>query len=295
VKSILRPLFIILLFASFAATQSTERTTWHTFATLSAPGATEATDVSFTGAYLHSVSVTVAGAPSTCTYKLQGSVDGSVWMDLSPATVCTSSTVFQAGPAAVEQVRGYLVSLSGGSSPTVRAAYIGVRGDAKGIPGILVPQAVSLPSSGNNALLWGWSGTPAWQSPSAGPASRTITTFSIQVLVADNTANVYDFAVYDHSGARIAHGSAAGSALGVGWNQVALAASGTVTDDTTLRWYLATSNCTSSCAQFGGVPQTVIYAPQAFGITTAGTAPSSISTPSITSANVPVVPLLGFN
>ncbi|MGA8762263.1 MAG: hypothetical protein WB562_05170, partial [Candidatus Sulfotelmatobacter sp.] len=293
-KSILRSLFVILLFTAFAAAQQSKQSAWHTFSPQSATGATQGWDVSFTGAYLHSISLTVTGAPSTCTYKLQGSVDGTIWMDLSPATACTSSTVFQAGPAAVNQVRGNLVSLSGGTSPTVTATYVGVNGATTNMPGVLVPQGVSLPNSGNNALLWGWSGYPAWQLPAAGAISRTINNLSITVLVADNSSNVYDFAVYNSSGTRIAHGSAAGSALTVGWNSVALAASGTVTDDTNPRWYLATTNCASSCAVFAGIPQSVIYAPQSFGITSAGTAPSSITPPSTTSASVPVVATLGF-
>jgi hypothetical protein len=113
VKSILRSLFIVLLFTSLVAAQ-TKQAAWHTFATQNATGATPGFDVSFTAAYWHSISLTVTGAPSACTYKLQGSVDGTIWMDLSPAVACTSSTAFQAGPAAVNQVRGNLVSLSGG-------------------------------------------------------------------------------------------------------------------------------------------------------------------------------------
>ena len=73
----------------------------------------------------HTVQLTVAGSPSTCTYRLEGSLDGSLWSDLSGTQSCTASVMFHVVDKPVSWLRGNLLTLSGGSSPTVQFTYQG--------------------------------------------------------------------------------------------------------------------------------------------------------------------------
>lgn len=74
----------------------------------------------------HTAELIVTGAPATCTYRLQGTRDGVTWFNISAADItCTSTTVaFEANKPAVT-IRGNLVTLTGGTSPTITLKYVG--------------------------------------------------------------------------------------------------------------------------------------------------------------------------
>lgn len=74
----------------------------------------------------HTIELVVTGGPTGCTYRLQGSRDGTTWFNISAADItCTTSTVaFENGKPAVS-VRGNLLTLTGGTTPSVTLKYIG--------------------------------------------------------------------------------------------------------------------------------------------------------------------------
>ena len=63
-------------------------------------------------------SVVVSGAPSAVTLNLEGSIDNISWFTLDTSTTTTSEMRHIANRG-VHYVRGNLVTLTGGSSPTV--------------------------------------------------------------------------------------------------------------------------------------------------------------------------------
>lgn len=97
-----------------------------TFVTQTAVGATATSGLMRGVPIAHTAELIVTGAPATCTYRLQGSRDGVTWFNLSAADlVCTASTVgFENGKPAVT-VRGNLLTLTGGTTPSVTLKYIG--------------------------------------------------------------------------------------------------------------------------------------------------------------------------
>ena len=97
----------------------------YTFTTQSAVGAT--TGRSLGGvAITHTTELIVTGAPATCTYRLQGSRDNSTWFNISAADItCTATTVAFVHGAPAQYVRGNLLTLTGGTAPTVTLKYIG--------------------------------------------------------------------------------------------------------------------------------------------------------------------------
>ena len=97
-----------------------------TFVTQSATGATATSGLMRGIPVWHTAELIVTGAPATCTYRLQGSRDGTTWFNLSAADVtCTTTTVaFESGKPAVS-VRGNLLTLTGGTAPTVTLKYVG--------------------------------------------------------------------------------------------------------------------------------------------------------------------------
>lgn len=102
-----------------------------TFATQSATGATSATLFSSTARIPgmpthHTAELIVTGGPAACTYRLQGSVDGTTWFNISAADVtCTSTTVAFESNKPAKNIRGNLLTLSGGTAPTVTLKYAG--------------------------------------------------------------------------------------------------------------------------------------------------------------------------
>lgn len=74
----------------------------------------------------HTSQLVVTGAPTGCTYRLQGSNDSVTWFDISASDItCTSSTVSHTVDKPSLYVRGNLLTLSGGTAPTVRLHYAG--------------------------------------------------------------------------------------------------------------------------------------------------------------------------
>lgn len=97
-----------------------------TFTTQSATGATASSGLMRGIAALHTAELIVTGAPATCTYRLQGTRDAVTWFNISASDItCTTTTVsFEANKPAV-QVRGNLLTLTGGTAPTVTLKYVG--------------------------------------------------------------------------------------------------------------------------------------------------------------------------
>lgn len=111
--------FLLLLVAAASIVAQTTRTFT---ASLTATGTTTATQVE---ANYHTVQVTVTGSPSACTVRLEGSLDNVNFFDLSGSQTCTSSTMFHVDGKPVSYVRANLLTLSGGTSPSVAVAYKG--------------------------------------------------------------------------------------------------------------------------------------------------------------------------
>lgn len=97
-----------------------------TFTAQTAVGATATSGLMRGIPIAHTAELVVTGAPTGCTYRLQGSRDGVTWFNISAADItCTSSTVaFENGKPAVS-VRGNLLTLTGGTTPSVTLKYIG--------------------------------------------------------------------------------------------------------------------------------------------------------------------------
>lgn len=95
------------------------------FDALGAVGVTASQSVE--GAARHTVTVTVSGAPATCTVNLDGSLDGVHWFDLSGPQNAAANTMFHVVDKPVTYVRGNLSALAGGTSPSVSISYMGVR------------------------------------------------------------------------------------------------------------------------------------------------------------------------
>lgn len=97
-----------------------------TFTTQTTTGATASSGLMRGIPLAHAIELIVTGGPATCTYRLQGTRDGTTWFNVSASDItCTSTTVaFESGKPAVS-VRGNLLTLTGGTSPTVTLKYIG--------------------------------------------------------------------------------------------------------------------------------------------------------------------------
>ena len=119
----------LLLFASGALAQTIfverffkAKIDW---AALSATGQTPSVDVSTVAPVRHTLSGTITGSPTTCTLKLEGSLDNTTWFDLSGSQSCTANFMFHVVDRHVDSVRVNLTALSGGTSPTVTLKYMG--------------------------------------------------------------------------------------------------------------------------------------------------------------------------
>lgn len=97
-----------------------------TFAAQTVTGATASSGLMRGIAIFHTIELIVTGAPTGCTYRLQGTRDAVTWFNISAADItCTSTTVsFEVQKPSV-QVRGNLLTLTAGTSPTVTLKYIG--------------------------------------------------------------------------------------------------------------------------------------------------------------------------
>lgn len=76
----------------------------------------------FTDAQHHTVQVNVV-SPATCSLRLEGSLDGKVWSDLSGAQVCTASTMFHVDGKPVVFVRVSLTAYSGDANGAVVSIF----------------------------------------------------------------------------------------------------------------------------------------------------------------------------
>lgn len=96
------------------------------FAAQSGTGATASTGGLRGTPVNHAIELIVTGGPAACTYRLQGSRDGSTWYNISASDItCTTTTVaFEANKPA-RMIRGNLLTLSGGTAPTVTLKYVG--------------------------------------------------------------------------------------------------------------------------------------------------------------------------
>lgn len=74
----------------------------------------------------HSIGLVTTGAPSGCTYRLQGSRDGTNWFNISASDItCTSTVLSNEASKPFPRVRGNLLTLTGGTAPTVTLHYVG--------------------------------------------------------------------------------------------------------------------------------------------------------------------------
>lgn len=98
----------------------------HNFAPQTAPGPTAEVDA---GAVVsHSIQLVVTGSPAVCAYRLQGSNSANAgrWYNISSDAIpCTADTVSFEANKPTRYVRGYLLTLTGGQSPSVALYYVG--------------------------------------------------------------------------------------------------------------------------------------------------------------------------
>lgn len=97
-----------------------------TFPAQTVVGATASSGLMRGIAINHTAELIVTGGPATCTYRLQGTKDAVTWFNISAADLtCTSSTVGFEANKPVVQIRGNLLTLTGGTSPTITLKYVG--------------------------------------------------------------------------------------------------------------------------------------------------------------------------
>lgn len=109
------------------ATKAFRPTVRNSFASQNATGATAAI-IPDNALKTHSIQLIVTGGPAGCTYRLQGSNDGgTTWFNVSQADITCTATVnaFEVDKPAA-RLRGNLLTLSGGTAPTVTLHYVGV-------------------------------------------------------------------------------------------------------------------------------------------------------------------------
>lgn len=117
----------IVVFLLLAVAAAWGQAATNQFPAQAAVGAGTGLNVAAVAPGRHTLQVAVTGSPTTCTVRLEGSLDGVSFFDLSGAQSCTSATMFHVADRVVLYVRPYVVSLSGGTSPTVRVRYLGAK------------------------------------------------------------------------------------------------------------------------------------------------------------------------
>lgn len=80
------------------------------------------------GAIEHTVQATVTGSPTAVQIDLEGSLDGTTWYKLaahnfSAGDISNQNTMFHVSSKMVTYVRVNVISLTGGSSPTITVLY----------------------------------------------------------------------------------------------------------------------------------------------------------------------------
>lgn len=98
-----------------------------TFPAQTAVGQTASSGLMRGIAIFHTIELITVGGPVACTYRLQGTRDGTTWFNISAAdiTCTTTSITFESAAKPAVQVRGNLLTLSGGTTPSVTLKYIG--------------------------------------------------------------------------------------------------------------------------------------------------------------------------
>ncbi len=120
-------LFVVLCLAGLASAQTVNtRTARVTVDKLASVTTSSTFDVSRLAPSKHTVAVVPSGSPTGCSIKLEGSLDGTTWFDLSGAQTCTSNVMVHVVDKPVDYVRVNLTALSGGTSPSVTVSYLGV-------------------------------------------------------------------------------------------------------------------------------------------------------------------------
>lgn len=116
-----------VLAVAIAGGCSGQSSAW-TWPTMTAAGNTASLSVVALAPSKHTLQVTVAGSPTGCAARLEGSLDGVGWFDLSGSQDCTSGSImFHVIERPVHYVRAVGITLSGGSSPSLKFRYMGVR------------------------------------------------------------------------------------------------------------------------------------------------------------------------
>lgn len=99
----------------------------NSFTAQNATGATAAFVADAGVLTMHNSQLVVTGGPATCTYRLQGSNDGgTTWYNISAADItCTATTNSVTVDVPAARIRGNLLTLTGGTAPTVTLHYAG--------------------------------------------------------------------------------------------------------------------------------------------------------------------------
>ena len=142
-KWFLRMAALMFVGSTLAMAQNQQGDVQHTFVTLTAPGNTPLFSTVIDSPYelpfihfplVHVVQAVVTGSPTACTFQLAGSAlrvsqnpTGSQILALGSgtATTCTSSTFLFITYQPVPTIQIQLLTLSGGTSPTVTFTYLG--------------------------------------------------------------------------------------------------------------------------------------------------------------------------
>lgn len=82
------------------------------------------------GCFMHTVQSTSTGNPSAVVLELEGSLDGVTWYQLAEhswtaSEISNQQSMFHVTSKLVSYARLNLTTLSGGSSPTITAKYLG--------------------------------------------------------------------------------------------------------------------------------------------------------------------------
>ena len=97
----------------------------HTWSTQDEVGVSNVLDATLESPDTHTLQYITTGSPSSATLRLEGSIDNVNWFDLSGTQNCASSGMFHVVNKIVLYLRVNLLSLSGGTDPTVTCTYLG--------------------------------------------------------------------------------------------------------------------------------------------------------------------------
>jgi hypothetical protein len=81
---------------------------------------------------IHTFQLNVTGAPTSCTYQVEGSLDSQgaatgTFFDATGPLNCTVNTIVHISGRPLAMIRGNLTALAGGAAPTVTMRYLGTR------------------------------------------------------------------------------------------------------------------------------------------------------------------------